>query len=188
MLETSPAILVGQTHNNVKTVACAGPPARAGSAGIGDPRCCPVRFRQYEAMVRQVELGDWGTLVVYDQEEPEGLHGAERAWRGDTRRRPVQLQTKVGVAAYVAVWPPDRPPPPEGPLTREHLEGVALASPVTHHRCFVCGAGVSGLYVDGGANFFDLWSHPHEWIRACPACGADVTAARLSGMLPSVGA
>ena len=137
-------------------------------------------------MARRVDIGDWGTLTIYEhgEEPPDGLHGAAGFWEGDDRRRPTELKTVVGVAPYVAVWPADGPPPIGPALTEESLQGVALANPVTHHRCFVCEQEVVGLHVDAGADFFGLRGRRHEWLTHCPSCGADATSARLSGMFP----
>ena len=137
-------------------------------------------------VARAVKLDQWGSLTVYehDEEPPDGLHGADDFWLGDERRHPAQLlTTSLCVTAFVAVWPTDQPPPPDGPLTRQDLDGVALTSPVTHHRCFMCSASVVGLFFDGGSDFFRAWEHKHDWLRSCPVCGADVTSSRLSGML-----
>jgi hypothetical protein len=156
-----------------------GPRAPLGEAG---PPCT----RHYRAVVRTVHIGEWGRLVVYDdgEEPPPGLHGANDFWSGDEWRRPVVLRTGTGDSAYVAVWPTDGPPPSEGRLTERELEGVALAQPVSHHTCARCGAEVPGLYVETGLPFFQPRDRPHNWLRTCPACEADVDEARLHGMLP----
>lgn len=140
----------------------------------------------YERVARTVKLGEWGALTVYDRDEqpPRGLHGTDDYWLGDARRLPVEVQTKVGVVPYVAVWPNDLPPPGDGPLTEAELDGVALTTPVSHHRCFVCGATVAGLYVDTGADFFGLRSHAYDWLQACPSCDTTASVARLTGILP----
>ena len=139
-------------------------------------------------MARIVAIGMWGSLMVYDldEEPPDGLLGAGDFWIGDERRRPSQLRAGAGLAGYVAVWPLDGPPPPDGPLTERDLDGVALTMPVSH-ACAVCRASVAGLYPDGGAGFFRPWSRSHGWLARCPSCGAGVDAARLHGILPMPG-
>jgi hypothetical protein len=135
--------------------------------------------------VRTVHIGEWGRLDVYDdnEEPPPGLRGADDFWSGDAHRRPVLLRTGGSKLPFVAVWPSDGPPPPDGPLTERELEGVALFQPVTHHRCAKCGAEVVSLYVESGLPFFRPYDRPHNWLRSCPSCGAQADAARLQGML-----
>jgi hypothetical protein len=135
-------------------------------------------------MARIVAIGTWGSLKIcdLDEEPPEGLRGATGSWIGDARRRPSQLQSGAGLAGYVAVWPLDGPPPIDGPLTEQDLDGVALTTPVSHF-CFVCMASIPGLYPNGGP-FFQPWTRSHAWLKECPSCGATTDAARLHGMLP----
>jgi hypothetical protein len=136
-------------------------------------------------MARIVAIGTWGSLKIcdLDEEPPEDLRGAAGSWIGDARRRPSQLQFGAGLASYVAVWPPDGPPPMDGPLTEHDLDGVALTMPVSH-VCFICKASIPGLYPDSGLPFFRPWARGHARLKECPSCGAAADAARLQGVLP----
>jgi hypothetical protein len=136
-------------------------------------------------MARIVMIGTWGSLKIcdLDEEPPEGLRGAAGSLDRRCAAASQPVASGAGLAGYVAVWPLDGPPPMDGPLTEQDLDGVALTIPVSH-VCFICKASTPGLYPDSGLPFFQPWGRGHAWLQECPSCGASVDAARLHRILP----
>lgn len=126
----------------------------------------------------------WAELDVFarDSVPPVLRPAADLAARLEDRFRPALLRfARGGEGAYVAVWPPDRPGPPQDVPQPDDLRGVALGQARTL-SCRVCSARVAALYPEAGLPLFGPHLAAHRLVGGCPRCGSGFAASRVQAL------
>jgi hypothetical protein len=146
---------------------------------------------RYSRAVRVVALGSWGTLAVFgaaDARMPD-VPSLPDWLPPQSAYRPARLTVHIWpdrTMDYIAVWPDGAVvPDPDGdaPWRFEQLDGVVLAQPMEHHRCFVCRRRVNAVYPAPGLPLIrsDRLNR-HRRATHCPHCNAHVDEARLHAL------
>lgn len=130
---------------------------------------------RYCRAMQVIALDQWAALAVFgaaDAEMPDvpklpqwlAAHGAYRPARLTVHRWPDRPLD------YIAVWPdgadvPD--PDSDVPWRYKHLDGVVLAQPTEHFRCYVCRKRVNAVYPESGLPMLNRFDR-HHWATQRP--------------------